>query len=284
MRVLVTGAAGALGRLLCARLAADPAVQLFRADRAAGRDPDLLACDVTDAAAVRALLDATRPERIFHLAGSATGDWAVDRAVNADGAWHLLDAVRAGAHAPRVVLIGSAAEYGLVAPDENPVRETQPLRPMAVYGLTKAFQTQIAAHFAARHGADVVVARLFNLLAPGLPEHLIVGRAERLIARYRDGATSVLDFGNLGSTRDYVEGSEAVDQLLRIAARGKAGEAYHVASGRPVVLRDLIGRLVRDAGVPESAIREEPARPTRMGIDVPIIYADIAKTRALPDA
>lgn len=280
----MTGAAGALGRLLTARLERDRSVELVRSDREGAGGPGLVPCDVTDGAAVAALLARTRPDRIFHLAGSASGDFARDRAVNADAARFLCEAVLAAGPRPRIVVIGSAAEYGVVAPAENPVTEAHPLRPLSVYGLTKAFQTQVATFYAARHDVDIVVARLFNLLAPGLHEGLFAGRAERLIARFRRGEIATLDFGNLGSTRDYVEGAEAVDQLLRIADRGAGGEVYHVASGRPVVMRDLLARLLREAAIDPGVVREEPARPTPMGTDVPVIYADTTKTRALADA
>jgi GDP-4-dehydro-6-deoxy-D-mannose reductase len=284
MKVLVTGASGALGRLLCRRLAGDRAVELLRTDRTPADVPGLLPCDVTDAGAVSALVARTRPDRIFHLAGSVSGDFERDRAVNADGARHLCDAVHTLGLRPRIAVIGSAAEYGLVTPGENPVTEAHALRPATVYGLTKAFQTQIAAYYAARHEVDIVVARLFNLIAPGVPESLFIGRAERLIAQYRRGEIAALEFGNLSSTRDYVDGEEAVDQLLLIAGKGVRGEVYHVASGRPVTMRDLLGRLLRDAGIGPDVVREEPERPTRMGTDVPVIYADISKTRALADA
>jgi GDP-4-dehydro-6-deoxy-D-mannose reductase len=284
MKVLVTGAAGGLGRLVCARLAADRAVELFPSDRMPSDLPGQLPCDITDPAAVSALLARTRPDRIYHLAGSASGDFARDLAVNADGARHLCEAVRALALPARIVVIGSAAEYGLVAPAENPVSESRALRPATVYGLTKAIQTQIASFYAAQHEVDVVVARLFNLLAPGLAEHLFVGRAERLIAQFRRGEIAQLEFGNLSSARDYVEGDAAVEQLSLIAGKGARGEVYHVASGRAIVMRDLLARLLRDAGIDSGAVREAPQRPTRLGTDVPTIYADISKTRALADA
>lgn len=284
MRVLVTGANGALGRVLCRRFAADGTVELQRTDRAGGDGPGGLPCDITDAGAVRALLERTRPERIFHLAGLSSGEFERDFAVNVEGARHLCEGTLALGLAPRLVLIGSAAEYGFVAPGENPVTEAHPLRPASVYGLTKAFQTQLALFYAARHQVDIVVARLFNLIAPGVPENLFAGRAERLIARYRRGEIAALEFGNLSSTRDYVEGEDAVDQLLLIAGRGVRGEVYHVASGRPITMRDLLARLLREASIPADAVREAPDRPTRMGTDVPIVYADTSKTRALAHA
>ena len=121
MKVLVTGAAGALGRLVCDRLAADRTVELFRTDRLPSSTPGHFPCDITDPAAVTDLIGRTRPDRIFHLAGSASGEFERDRAVNADGARFLCEAACALALSARIVVIGSAAEYGLVAPAENPV-------------------------------------------------------------------------------------------------------------------------------------------------------------------
>src|SRR4029077_17040547 len=129
-------------------------------------------------------------------------------------------AVRGAGLRSRIVVIGSAAEYGFVRPEGNPLSEARATRPVTVYGLTKAFQTVIAAYYAARHEVDIVVARCFNLLAPGLGEHLFPGRAERLIARFKRKEIATLEFGSLASARDYVEGDIAVNQLLSIAERG----------------------------------------------------------------
>jgi len=284
VRVLVTGASGGLGQRVCRRLARDPAVELIRTGRTGADGPDYHACDLTDAAAVTALVARTTPDRILHLAGSSSGDYARDCAVNADAARFICEAVLGLGLRPRIVVIGSAAEYGLVTPDENPVSEARATRPASVYGLTKSFQTGLATLYAARHDIDIVTARLFNLLTPGLGEHLFVGRVERLIGRFRAGEIGSLEFGSLASTRDYVDGAEAVDQLQRIADHGLRGEVYHVASGRPVVMRDLLAGLLREADIDPAVVREVPERASGLGTDVPMIYADISRTRALAHA
>jgi nucleoside-diphosphate-sugar epimerase len=284
VKVLVTGAGGALGRLLCRRLAGESSVEILRADLTPSDVPGSFVCDLADANAVLALVGQTLPDRIFHLAGSASSDFAQARSVNADGARFLCEAVLRFGLRSRLIVIGSAAEYGLVAPAENPVSEARVLRPVSVYGLTKAFQTQSAAFYAAHDAVDIVVARPFNLFAPGLPEHLFVGRAERLIAQFQRGEIASLEFGNLASARDYVDAEQALDQLLLIAAKGVRGEVYHVASGRPIVMRELLARLLREASIDPAVVREAPERPTRMGTDVPMIYADLSKTRALAHA
>ena len=64
--------------------------------------------------------------------------------MNTQGVRHLLDALEEEKLRSRVVVMGSAAEYGVTAPEENPLSEDRILRPVSIYGLTKAFQTQLA--------------------------------------------------------------------------------------------------------------------------------------------
>jgi nucleoside-diphosphate-sugar epimerase len=274
MTTLVTGAHGGFGRVLGAALRVEAAEDVVLT----GRDD----CDVTDAAAVSELLARVRPRLIFHLAGSFANDYETDYRVNAQAALHLLKAIRRQELETRVVLLGSAAEYGPVQAEDNPIREDRLLRPVSVYGLTKAFQTQIALHCVHALGSDVVVARMFNLLAPGLSERLFVGRVERLIECYRRGETATIEVGNLDSRRDYVSADAALAQLRAIAVRGEAGGVYHVASGEAVVMRDVLHGMLDAAGVPRDAVREgQPAAGGHTGYDAAVIYADMRRTRAL---
>jgi GDP-4-dehydro-6-deoxy-D-mannose reductase len=280
MTVLVTGATGALGRVLAARVSAHSCEAVVASSRTAAASGDHAACDLTDRDAVRALVRRVRPALVYHLAGSYSNRYDADYAINAQAAMHLLDAILEERLAARVVVIGSAAEYGPIRPQENPVCEDHVLRPVSVYGLTKAFQTQIASLYAHR-GADVVVARMFNLLAPGMSEHLFVGRIERLIAEYRAGDIATIDVGRLDHQRDYVTAEDAAAQIELIARNGRRGEVYHVASGRPVVMRDLLHRMLAEAGIARSDVRENAAAGVRTGYDAPLVYADMQRTRSL---
>ncbi len=285
MTTLVTGACGGFGRILCRALRdrrVDDVVAV--AHRAAGED-DVVECDVTDAEAVRNLICRVRPRLIYHLAGSFSNRYEIDYKVNAASARHLFEA--AAEHAPgvRIVVMGSAAEYGIVEPEENPVDEGRVLKPVSIYGLTKALQTNLAGYFAHAHGLEVMVARMFNLIAPGLSERLFVGRVERLIASYRRGDVTKIEVGNLDSHRDYVGADEAVSQVRAIAARGLRGCVYHVASGNAVSMRELLHGMLGAAQVPLDAVSERtPAAGGRTGYDAPLIYADMRRTRALQEA
>jgi GDP-4-dehydro-6-deoxy-D-mannose reductase len=228
------------------------------------------------------LVRSIRPRVIYHLAASLTGTYDVDYTVNALSARYLMEACETHCPAARIILMGSAAEYGVVDPPDNPISETRALHPVSVYGLTKAFQTHLAGYFAHARGVDVVVARMFNLLAEGLSEKLFVGRVQRLIERYKRGEAGNIEVGNLDNRRDYVDSVEAVSQIRAIAARGVAGGVYHVASGKAVSMRDLLYRMLDAANIPREAVREAtPGAGGRSGYDVPVIFADMRRTRAL---
>jgi GDP-4-dehydro-6-deoxy-D-mannose reductase len=283
MTILVTGAGGGLGRILFESLRSGERGQdVVGVNRSGIGGADVESCDVTDPQAVSELVRRVGPQLVFHLAGSFTNSYDIDYPVNALSARYLLEAIDRHAFGARVVLAGSAAEYGLVDPQENPVSESRALRPVSVYGLTKAFQTQIASYFAYAHRSNVVVARMFNLMAPGLSERLFVGRVERLIGRYIRGEVESISVGHLDHQRDYVGADEAIAQLRAIASRGEVGGVYNVGSGRPISMRSLLNDMLDAAGVPNEVVLEAvPEAGGRKGYDVPLIFADMSRTRAL---
>jgi nucleoside-diphosphate-sugar epimerase len=283
MSILVTGANGGLGRLLVQWLRQRASEPVWHTD-IVDKDDDLyLKCDMRDADAIRALIKQVRPQRIFHFAGCFSNSYDVDYPVNALSARHICETLLIEHSATRLILIGSAAEYGVVQPHENPVREDHILQPVSVYGLTKAFQTHFATYYAQCHAVNVVVARPFTLNAPGLSEKLFIGRVEQQIARMKRGEISVIEVGNMESQRDYIKIGDAISQLLLIADKGSVGEVYHVASGRPVRMRDLLADMLAEAHLDMSVVREGQSTGGKVGYDIPIIYADMSKTNGLAD-
>jgi GDP-4-dehydro-6-deoxy-D-mannose reductase len=281
MSVLVTGAKGGFGRILAQWLRQQANETFWLTDIAEDSDELYIQCDMGNAAAIRAMIRRVRPQRIFHLAGSFSNSYDLDYQINALSARHLCETLMAEHSAARLILIGSAAEYGLILPDENPVREDHVLQPVSVYGLTKAIQTHFATYYAQLYDVNVVVARLFNLNAPGLSERLFIGRVEQLIDRFKRKEIDVIELGNLESQRDYIKIEDALPQLLLIADKGKKGDVYHVASGRPVRMRDLLAEMLASANLDMSVVCEDKSIERKIGYDIPIIYADMSKTTGL---
>ena len=278
MRVLVTGATGCLGLALSESLSKRTRHALFRSDRRATRGPGrFVACDLGSSAAVNRLVATARPDAVYHLAGSFLPDYESNYVSNVVAARNLFEAVRAHAPSCRVVVIGSAAEYGKVR--RNPVKESFPLEPVSSYGLTKMMQTRLAEFYVRAHAMDIVIARLFNLIGPGASDRLFVGRVAAQIAEYKKQGSGRITVGSLDAFRDYMTVGEAATALQRIMGHGERGETYNVGSGRPTQMRSLLASMLASHRIPMSVVDENSVPGGRT--DVARIYADTSKLRAL---
>lgn len=278
--VLVTGATGALGKAVTEYLNKKDGYKVVTTGRS-GNDTDFQ-LDITDEARLAEIIDQVKPGLIIQLAATFTHDFDDAYAVNVKANRQLLELVKHSKSNLRVLLIGSAAEYGVIEADESPVNEEHDLNPVSVYGLTKVWQTQLAG-FYSKQGVDVVVARIFNLKGRGLSEKLFVGRLQKQIDGVLSGESSVIELGPLSATRDYISTEDAARQLIDIAEFGESGLVYHIASGKPVVMRELLKATLREYDLDLSIVQEADEKTNRSGYDVPVIYADIKRTSQLTD-
>lgn len=279
-RILVTGASGAFGPSVLARLSRRPDFTVFGTDMNCPPGGIVRPCDMRDRVQVEALLGDVRPDVIVHLAGTTSAEHAEAYAINVEVARTLLETVEKKHRDARVVLTGSAAEYGVVSPAENPIPETHALAPVSIYGMTKAWQTLLA-HFFTHRGVEVVVARPFNLDGPGLSDRLFIGRVQRQMEAILSGKAEKLKVGPLSAVRDYLRFEEAARQYEAIARFGAAGQVYHVASGVPVSMREVLAGHLERHGLDFSCVEEDAVNSNRSGYDVPMIYADTTQTRRL---
>ena len=276
--VMVTGSTGSLGQAVINYLQTCGDYKIIATSRNA--DDPKVQLDVSDHGQLAELIRRESPRLILHLAATFVNDFDEAYAVNVEASRQLLETVRQSGLGTRVLLIGSAAEYGVVYPEENPVREDHVLNPVSIYGLTKAWQTQLAGYYSAC-GVDTVVARVFNLEGDNLSDKLFIGRLQKQIDEVISGSQSVIELGPLTASRDYVTIDQAAEQIHKIAEYGEAGQVYHVASGKAVVMRDILLRYLEKNKLDISIVRESAALSNRAGYDVPVIYADVTKTSQL---
>jgi nucleoside-diphosphate-sugar epimerase len=277
--VLVTGANGGLGQAVVKCLRNVGHYRVVATDLQHD-DVNIFQLDIRDHKMLAATVNRIKPDLILHLAATFADDLDEAYTVNVDATRHLLDVIWQAKGCMRILLIGSAAEYGVVRPEENPIREDRVLRPVSINGLTKAWQTQLAGLYAGR-GVDVVVARIFNLDGPGLSERLFIGRLQKQIDDVLAKRKSVIELGPLSAIRDYVTTTDAANQILAIATYAEPGRVYHVASGIPVTMRDMLIRYLGIYGLDPSIVRVAVELSNRKGYDVPTIYADVSATLQL---
>ena len=111
-------------------------------------------------------------------------------------------------------------------------------------GASKLAQTQAALEFGEATGTQVLVARIFNPIGPGMPHHLALGEFARQIAAFR-GEPGVLRTGNLDVWRDFIDVREVARALRILAANPEARGIVNVCTGRATSLRELVEMLIR---------------------------------------
>lgn len=280
--ILVTGATGFVGQhLLALLLAQGCAVTAVLQPATPATLPAGVAtatADVTDTAAMSAVLQAHQPDLIFHLAGLVRGqDTAALWRVNVQGTEAVLEAASQLATPPRVVIPGSAAEYGLLVGDQ-PVTEMAQTRPLGSYGVSKVAQTLLALGYAWRGQVPVVVGRVFNITGPAEPAAMLGGAmAAQIVAIERGEQEPILRVGNLSPTRDYVDIRDMVQALWLLGQQGQAGEIYNICSGQAVQVAAVVEQLVALGRVPIT-IQPDPAR--QRPSDIPHCVGDSTKLRA----
>lgn len=242
-------------------------------DRAAVDTPYIsMTMDAADRKSLGEVLRNLEPAMIVNLMGVLRGtDWELFMRCNVGVSQTVLEyAAEAVKPVEKILLIGSAAEYGYV--ESNPVSETSPRRPVSLYGLSKFLQQEVAEYYFRKYGIPVVIARTFNLTGSGISNQLAIGAWREKIVAAADG--DEVRFGNLESYRDYMEVGDVVPIYWKLLLHAPAGEIYNVCSGRPVQMRTLLDREIALSGK-DIVIRIDPGlyRPD----DLPIIYGDNAK-------
>ncbi|MDQ0073971.1 GDP-4-dehydro-6-deoxy-D-mannose reductase [Variovorax boronicumulans] len=281
MRVLVTGASGFVGRAVLDELRARglETIAVSRTERAAvAGEARRVLSNPGDAAEVRDLLLAVAPQIVMHLAGvSAAPSYSELYEANVAFAANLLDAALAMPLKPRVVLAGSAAEYGPVPAALQPVREDAACRPNTAYGASKLAQTSHA-FIAASRGLSVVVARLFNPIGPGMPKSLALGSFAHQIASM-GGQGGVLATGDLDVVRDFMDVRIVAKLLVDLSlASDASAEMVNICTGDGQRLLDLTQRLIAVSGVPVELQHDESRRGNS---DVRAFVGDPSRLKAL---
>ena len=295
MKVLVTGADGFVGRWMIRRLLAD-GIEVFGALRPAGATHDdgltdterqavrWMPLEMTDAESVRMAVDLPY-DAVIHLAAVASGPeasrdpgyaWTVNAAGTARIAYVLAEARRKGRADPVFLLVSSGEVYGRGS-DGRPRKETDALAPCSPYASSKVGAETAAFEAWRRTGLRVVVARAFAHTGPGQDTRFVVPAfAQRLRYAKQIGAP-VVKVGNLDPVREFLDVRDVVDAYARLIDKGVPGEAYNVAGGQGIGLRDLFDRVAAQLAVqviPETD--PELMRPA----DIPSLVGDGSKLRA----
>lgn len=278
MKILITGAGGFVGKHLAHWLKhAYPEAELHgTAYTGESTINDLMTIhqiDLCDTDGVLALLADILPDQIYHLAAQSFVPRSFDAPWetlenNILSQLNLITVCIALAIKPRIIITSSAEVYGIVKPDEVPIKETAELRPTSPYGVSKITQDMLAKQYHTTHQIPLVRVRAFNHFGTGQNERFVAPAFALQIAQIEAGLQEpVMYVGDLSAKRDFTDVRDIVRAYQLLAEQGEAGEVYNVASNISYSGQELLDVLIGLSDV-EIRVEQDPARmrPTNLPI------------------
>lgn len=296
MNVLITGAAGFVGSHLIEYVMCEhPEATIIGADRWHARQDNIrhlagqfeyVEYDMTDYASTLNLVVDAEPDKIFHLAAQSyvKASWNAPQdtlVTNITGELNLFEAVRiAGLCDPAIQIACSSEEYGLVLPEETPITEAAPLRPLSPYGVSKVAQDMLGYQYHKSYGMRIIRTRAFNHTGPRRGEVFATSAFAKQIAEIEAGRREpVVRVGNLDAERDFTDVRDMVRAYWMATDMCESGEVYNICSGNRISIRNMLDTLL--AFSPKrSNIRIETDEARMRPSDVPLLYGDASKFRA----
>ena len=242
----------------------------------------LLEGDICDISGIAFALDQAKPDVIFHHAAqsfiprSFSHPWETTE-TNSLGTVNLLEAVRAKDLAPTIVFAGSREEYGLVIisqrqyrevlnkygtvfpePEripEVPITETNSLRPMSPYAVSKVFGDYIMRNYHSSYGMKTIVSRACNHEGPGRGKMFVTSVITSQVMQLKRGEIDRIIIGNVNAFRDWSHINDIVKGYCLLAEQGRPGEVYNQGSQRTNSVLSYLLLALESAGYTVSKIQ-----------------------------
>lgn len=290
MRVLITGAAGFAAGHLMGAIEKEGRDEIFawvkdeQEAKCLNLDKEhILIGDITDGVLVHEGIERIRPQRVYHLAAQASVglSWklpALTMEVNTVGTIHLLEAIKSFSPEAKLLLVGSAEQYGKVTSGELPIKETRALEGVNPYSVSKMTQELMAQMYAVRYDMHIVLVRAFNHIGPGQAVNFVIPDWCSQVAAIEKGRQEpVIRVGNIQVKRDFTDVRDIVSAYMKLIEEGTSGEVYNVGSGISYSLEEILQMIIAASTRQDISyeIDEEKLRPA----DVEELRADLTKLK-----
>jgi GDP-4-dehydro-6-deoxy-D-mannose reductase len=290
LRALITGVCGFAGSHLADYLLTHTDLEVYGTDIVSTganiahiRDRvELFVGDMSDTEVASEILSKVNADYVFHLAAQAfvpqswSDPWQTMENNIRSQLNILQDMVESGAR-PRVLVVGSADEYGMILPGELPVTEDTPLRPYSPYAVSKIAQDMLGYQYFASHSLPIVRVRPFNHIGARQSPAFVTSDFAKQIAEIEDGRREPrLLVGNLEAKRDFTDVRDMVRAYYLALEHGEDGEVYNLGAERAYSIREALEELLKMSEARIEVVQD----PSRMRpTDVPVVVSDCSKFR-----
>ena len=293
-RILITGITGFVGGHLASHLLEKhPEALVYGLRR--WRSPDenvrhlmhdrrvkFLMGDLLDEASLRRAVDQADPDYVFHLAAQSfvPYSYSVPRVtldVNGVGTANLLEALLA--HRDRtgkdpVIHVCSSSEvYGQPRPQDVPMNEDHPLRPISPYGVSKVTKDLLGMQYWVTHQLKTIRTRMFTHTGPRRgPVFVLPAFALQVVEIEKGLREPEIRVGNLDSVRTFADVRDAVEAYRQLVLKCEPGEVYNIGGNRTMTISEMLDIVIGRSSLesrPSIVVDKALLRPTDVTLQIP---------------
>jgi nucleoside-diphosphate-sugar epimerase len=277
-KVLIIGSGGFIGGAVKSLLSND--FQVYGAHSSPGSysEKDSIYIDLLKPATIEEALRKIQPQVIINCSGIVeNSEKAMLNPVFSENL--LKEVVKAKLRPERIIISGSAAEYGVVDKSNIPVSEDAPLNANAGYGLSKLQETRLALKIGQEHDLPVVIARIFNPIGKGMHSRFLIPKIILQVQEFADGKREVIEVSRLDSKRDYINVEDvalAIKALAKSPPKKLSHDVYNIGSGKSTSNGELIELVIKN-----SSVKKQPKVIETSQDEEPLvaIQADISRLK-----
>ena len=240
----------------------------------------LIETDIKDAHSMQKTVEEVEPDYVFHLAAQSfvPTSWKAPSetvGTNILGTLNLFEAIRNSNSDPRIQVAGSSEEYGMVLPGELPIKESNQLRPLSPYAVSKVATDLLGYQYHQSYGLKIVRTRAFNHTGPRRGEPFVTSNFAKQVAEIEKGLKEpVIHVGNLNAERDFTDVRDTVNAYWLSVHKCEFGEVYNICSGVARKIQSVLD-LLQNMSAVKIEVKQDPdrLRPS----DVEILMCDCSK-------
>lgn len=243
------------------------------------KNVNLIKCDVLDKNSTEKYLKNLSLDYIFHLAAFSSPPQSFKNPNetlenNIIGELNILEALVKKKSTAKILIVGSADEYGNVDEKNLPINEFTPLNPDSPYAVSKVAQDLLGKQFFLHYGLKIVIVRPFNHTGPGQSTEFVIPSFAKQIAMIEKKEKGEIRVGNLNTYRDFTDVRDMVKAYLLALEKCEIGDVYNIGSAKPYKISDILKKLISMSSTKIKVVRD---KKLIRNIDIAKKYCDYSK-------